>query len=46
VNLIYLLIGGLLLVLVVGMQLQMKNMIKKLDELTEIEDKSKEVRES
>jgi hypothetical protein len=46
VNLVYLLIGTLLLVLVVGMQLQMKNMIKKLDELTEIEEKSKEIQES
>jgi hypothetical protein len=45
-NLIYLLIGTLLLVLVVGMQLQMKNMIKKLDELTDIDDESKEVQGS
>jgi len=46
VNLVYLLIGTLLLVLVVGMQIQMRSMIKKLDELTEVENKSKEGHES
>jgi len=42
VTLVYLLIGVLLLVLVVGMQVQMRSMIKKLDELAEVENKSKE----
>jgi len=42
VNLVYLLIGALLLVLVVGMQLQMRNMIKKLDELTEVKNNLEE----
>jgi hypothetical protein len=37
-----LLIGALLLVLVVGMQLQMRTMIKKLDELMEVKDTSRE----
>ena len=41
-NLVYLLIGALLLVLVVGMQLQMRNMIKKLDELTEVKNNLEE----
>lgn len=45
-NLVYLLIGTLLLVLVIGMQIQMRSMIKKLDEFTEVENKSKEGRES
>jgi len=42
VNLLYLLIGALLLVLVVGMQVQMRSMIKKLDELAEANNESKE----
>ena len=41
-NVVYLLIGTLLLVLVIGMQIQMRSMIKKLDELSEVEDTSKE----
>jgi len=42
VSLLYLLIGALLLVLVVGMQVQMRSMIKKLDELAEANNESKE----
>jgi hypothetical protein len=42
VNFVYLLIGALLVVLVVGMQVQMRSMIKKLDELTEVNNESKE----
>jgi hypothetical protein len=42
VTLIYLLIGVLLLVLVIGMQVQMRSMIRKLDELTEVKDTSEE----
>ncbi len=41
-NFVYLLIGALLVVLVVGMQVQMRSMIKKLDELTEVNNESKE----
>ncbi len=41
-NFVYLLIGALLVVLVVGMQVQMRSMIKKLDELTEVKNESKE----
>jgi len=42
VNLVYLLIGVLLLVLIIGMQVQMRSMIKKLDKLAEVKDTSKE----
>jgi hypothetical protein len=42
VNFVYLLIGALLVVLIVGMQVQMRSMIKKLDELTEVNNESKE----
>ncbi len=41
-NFVYLLIGALLVVLIVGMQVQMRSMIKKLDELTEVNNESKE----
>jgi hypothetical protein len=39
VSFLYLLIGALLLVLLVGVQLQMRAMMKKLDELTDAKSK-------